>query len=34
MNNMYYVKDKSYDKSESLWGTFYDFGIIDTGIHK
>ena len=24
MNNMYYVKCKAYDTSESLWETLYD----------
>ena len=34
MNNKYYGKGKSHDTSESLWGTFYDQGVIDTGIQK
>ena len=34
INNKYCGKGKEHDKSESLWETFYDQTVMDTGIHK
>ena len=34
MNNRQYDKEKSYNTTWIIWGTFYDHGVIDTGIQK
>ena len=34
MNNKYYGKGKTYATSERLKETWYDQGVMDTGIHK